>query len=107
MPQDTRLINMGEELKPKDIKVIAKTIANEVPKVTEHIMKHKLIRIDCKPCGGCHGKRSIRVNIPTFYMLLYLETLYEALFNKEIPLCKLINDPRINMLLRCIDIARC
>ena len=97
---------MGEELKPKDIKVIAKTIANEVSKVTERIMKHKLIRIDCKPCGGCHGKRSIRVNIPTFYMLLYLETLYEALFNKEIPLCKHINDPRINILLRCIDTAR-
>jgi len=97
---------MAEELKPEDAEVIAKAIANEVPKVTERIMKHKLIRIDCKPCGGCRGKRSMRVNIPTFYMLLYLETLYEALFNKEIPLCKIINDPRINMLLRCIETAR-
>ena len=97
---------MAEELKPEDAEVIAKTIANEIPKVTERIMKHKLIRIDCKPCGGCHGKRSIRVNIPTFYMLLYLEAFYEALFNEEAPLCKLINDPRISLLLRCIDTAR-
>jgi hypothetical protein len=97
---------MAEELKPEDTEVIAKTIANETPKVTERIMKRKFIKIDCKPCGGCHGKRSIRVNIPTFYMLLYLETLYEAIFNEEIPLCKLVNDPRINMLLRCIDKAK-
>jgi hypothetical protein len=48
----------------------------------------------------------MRVNIPTFYMLLYLETLYEAIFNEEIPLCKLINDSRINILLRCIETAR-
>ena len=97
---------MAEELKPEDAEVIAKTIANETPKVTERIMKHKLIRIDCKPCGGCRGKRSMRVNIPTFYMLLYLETLYEAIFNEEMPLCKLINDARINILLRCIETAR-
>jgi hypothetical protein len=90
----------------RDAEVIAKTIANEVPKVIGRIMKRKFIRIDCKPCGGCRGKRSIRVNIPTFYMLLYLEAFYEALFNKEIPLCKIINDPRINILLRCIERAR-
>jgi len=90
----------------RDTEIIAKTIANEVPKLIGRIMKHKLIRIDCKPCGGCRGKRSIRVNIPTFYMLLYLEALYEAIFNEEIPLCKIINDARINILLRCIERAR-
>jgi len=90
----------------RDAEVIAKTIANEMPNLIGRIMKRKFIKIDCKPCGGCRGKRSMRVNIPTFYMLLYLETLYEALFNKEIPLCKIINDPRINMLLRCIETAR-
>jgi hypothetical protein len=97
---------MAEELKPEDAEVIAKTIANEVSKLAERIMKRKFIRIDCKPCGGCRGKRSIRVNIPTFYMLLYLEVFYEAIFNEETPLCKLVNDPRINMLLRCIDTAK-
>ena len=97
---------MTEEVKPEDVEVIAKTIANEASKVAERIMKRKFIRIDCKPCGGCRGKRSIRVNIPTFYMLLYLEAFYEAVFNEEIPLCKLINDPRINVLLRCIEMAR-
>jgi len=97
---------MAEELKPEDVEVIAKAIANEMPKGTERIMKRKFVKIDCKPCGGCRGKRSIRVNIPTFYMLLYLETLYEALFNKEIPLCKIINNPRISLLLRYIDTAR-
>jgi hypothetical protein len=97
---------MAEELKPEDAEVIAKAIANEVPKVIERIMKHKLIRIDCKPCGGCRGKRSIRVNIPTFYMLLYLEAFYEAIFSEEMPLCKIINDPRISLLLRYIDTAR-
>jgi hypothetical protein len=94
---------MAEELKPEDAEVIAKTIANEVPKVIERIMKRKFIRIDCKPCGGCRGKRSMRVNIPTFYTLLYLEAFYEAIFNEKIPLCKLINDARINVLLRCIE----
>jgi len=97
---------MAEELKPEDVEVIAKAIANEMPKGTERIMKRKFVKIDCKPCGGCRGKRSIRVNIPTFYMLLYLEAFYEALFNDGIPLCKIINDARINMLLRCIEIAR-
>ena len=97
---------MAEELKPEDAEVMAKAIANEVPKVIGRIMKRKFIRIDCKPCSGCRGKRSIRVNLPTFYMLLYLEAFYEAIFSEEIPLCKLINDSRINMLLRCIEIAR-
>jgi len=97
---------MAEELKPEDVEVIVKTIANEMPKVIGRIMKRKFVRIDCKPCGGCRGKRSMRVNIPTFYMLLYLETLYEAIFNEKTPLCKIINDARINMLLRCIEIAR-
>jgi len=97
---------MAEELKPEDAEVMAKAIANEVPKVIGRIMKRKFIRIDCKPCGGCRGKRSMRVNIPTFYMLLYLEAFYEAIFNEEIPLCKLINDSRINILLRCIETAR-
>jgi hypothetical protein len=97
---------MAEELKPEDAEVIAKTIANELPKVIDRILKRKFIKIDCKPCGGCRGKRSIRVNIPTFYMLLYLEAFYEAIFNEEIPLCKIINNPRINMLLRCIETAR-
>jgi len=90
----------------RDTEIIAKTIANEVPKVIGRIMKRKFIRIDCKPCGGCRGKRSMRVNIPTFYMLLYLEAFYEAIFNEEIPLCKIINDARINILLRCIERAR-
>ena len=97
---------MAEELKPEDAEVMAKAIANEVPKVIGRIMKRKFIRIDCKPCGGCRGKRSMRVNIPTFYMLLYLEAFYEVIFNKEIPLCKLISDSRINILLRCIERAR-
>jgi hypothetical protein len=93
---------MSKEPKPEQVELVAKKIADEALK----IMKRKFIRIDCKPCGGCRGKHSIRVNIPTFYMLLYLETLYEAIFNEEIPLCKLINDSRINILLRCIDTAR-
>jgi hypothetical protein len=93
---------MSKELKPEYAELIAKKIADEAP----NIMKRKFIRIDCKPCGGCHGKRSIRVNIPTFYMLLYLEAFYEVIFNKEIPLCKLISDSRINILLRCIERAR-
>ena len=97
---------MAEEVKPEDVEVIAKTMADEASKLIERIMKHKFIKINCKPCGGCHGKRSIRVSLPTFYTLLYLKMLYEALFNEEIPLCKLINDPRINILLRCIDTAR-
>jgi hypothetical protein len=93
---------MSKEPKPEQVELVAKKIADEALK----IMKRKFIRIDCKPCGDCRGKRSMRVNIPTFYMLLYLETLYEAIFNEEIPLCKIINDPRINMLLRCIETAR-
>jgi len=97
---------MAEELKPEDAEVVAKAIANEVPKVIGRIMKRKFIRIDCKPCGGCRGKRSMRVNLPTFYMLLYLEAFYEAIFNEEIPLCKIINNPRISLLLRYIDTAR-
>ena len=106
MPQDTRLINMSEELKPEDVKVIAKTMADEASKVIGRIMKRKFIKINCRPCGGCHGKHSMRVNIPAFYMLLYLEMLYEAIFNEKTSLCKLINDARINMLLRCIDMAK-
>jgi len=93
---------MSKEPKPEQVELVAKKIADEALK----IMKRKFIRIDCKPCGGCHGKRSMRVNIPTFYMLLYLEAFYEAIFNKEIPLCKIINDSRINILLRCIETAR-
>jgi len=93
---------MSKELKPEQVELVAKKIADEALK----IMKRKFIRIDGKPCGGCHGKRSMRVNIPTFYMLLYLEAFYEAIFNKEIPLCKIINDSRINILLRCIETAR-
>jgi len=91
---------MSEEVKSEDVEVIAKTIANEAPKLIGRIMKHKFIKINCRPCGGCRGKRSIRVSLPTFYMLLYLEALYEALFNEGIHLCKLINDARINMLLQ-------
>ena len=90
---------MSKEPKPEQVELVAKKIADEALK----IMKRKFIRIDCKPCGGCRDKRSIRVNIPTFYMLLYLEAFYEALFNEKMPLCKLINDSRINMLLRCIE----
>jgi hypothetical protein len=97
---------MAEELKPEDAEVIAKAIANEVPKVIRRIMKRKFVKIDCKPCGGCRGKRNIRVNIPTFYTLLYLEAFYEAIFNEKIPLCKIINDPRISLLLRCIDTVK-
>jgi hypothetical protein len=93
---------MSKELKPEQVELIAKKTADEAL----NIMKHKFIRINCKPCGGCRGKRSMRVNIPTFYMLLYLEAFYETIFNKEIPLCKLVNDPRINLLLRCIETAR-
>jgi len=93
---------MTEEVKPEYAELIAKKIADEAL----NIMKRKFIRIDCKPCGGCRGKRSIRVNIPTFYMLLYLEALYEAIFNEEIPLCKIINDPRISSLLSCTETAR-
>jgi hypothetical protein len=93
---------MSKEPKPEQVELVAKKIADEALK----IMKRKFIRIDCKPCGGCRGKRSMRVNIPTFYMLLYLEVFYEAIFNEKIPLCKIINDPRINILLRCIERAR-
>ena len=93
---------MSKEPKPEQVELVAKKIADEALK----IMKRKFIRIDCKPCGGCRGKRSMRVNIPTFYMLLYLEAFYEALFNEKIPLCKIINDSRINILLHCIERAR-